>query len=183
MVQVKAALFCLMTATPVLAAGSECVTTNATQAFNRETVCTSSHLAPQAGNRYNTHSMSDDDMRTAWCEGVSGNGIGEALAIEWDGAGPLQTLWISNGYAKNSGSFSNNGRIKDVTVALWRAGASDSDYTTFQYQLEDHGVEQPINMPFPQNELRRLVLRIDSVYPGAKWQDTCINEIWTDFGF
>lgn len=176
------ALIAGFVATPALAAEPECRTFGATQIYDRETLCVSSVLAPQSGNSYNANSISDDDIRTAWCEGVKGNGEGEMIVIEWDNAGPLRTLWISNGYAKSSSSFSSNGRVKDVTIAMWRQGASDSDYTTIQRRLEDHGAEQPIDIPFPQAPLDRVLIRIDSVYPGSKWQDTCINEIWTDFG-
>ena len=176
------ALVAGLLASPAFAAEPECRTYGATQVFDRETLCVSSVLAPQSGNRYNANSISDDDIRTAWCEGVRGNGEGEMIVIEWVNAGPLKTLWVSNGYAKSSSSFSRNGRVKDVTIAMWRQGASDSDYSTFRHRLEDHGVEQPIDIPYPQVPLDRVLIQIDSVYPGSKWQDTCINEIWTDFG-
>lgn len=169
-------------ASPALAANQDCRSFDGGQTFDRETLCVSSFLAPQSGNHYDAGSVSDDNVNTAWCEGVKGNGEGERILIEWENAAPLQTLWISNGYAKSSSSFSSNGRVKDVTIALWRQGASQSDYTTFQHRLEDHGVEQNIDIPFPQVPLDRVLIRIDSVYPGSKWQDTCINEIWTDFG-
>lgn len=169
-------------ASPALADEPECRSYGATQAYDRETLCVSSFLTPQSGNRYDAKSVSDDDDRTAWCEGVKGHGVGELIAFEWDNAGPLLSLWISNGYAKSSASFSANGRVKDVTIAVWRQGAAESDYTAFQYRLEDHGIEQGIDMPTPNAPLDRVLIRIDSVYPGSKWQDTCINEIWADFG-
>jgi len=126
--------------------------------------------------------INDDDIRTAWCEGVKGSGAGQSITIEWHNAGPLRSLWLSNGYAKSSKSFRNNSRVKDITVAMWRAGSGDGDYTVFQHRLQDHGVEQVIDLPFPQVPLRKMLIRIDSTYAGAKWQDTCINELWTDFG-
>lgn len=182
MLSARIALLTAVLATPAYAAEPECNVIGGTQAFNRETLCVSSYLAPQSGNRYDARSISDDDIRTAWCEGVSGHGEGEIIAFEWDNAAPLQSLWISNGYAKSDASFTRNGRVKDLTIAVWRRGAAESDYTVFQHRLDDHGVEQVIDMPYPNVQLDRVLIRIDSVYPGSKWQDTCINEIWTDFG-
>ncbi len=176
------AIVLALAATPGLSQDRACTSTSGTQAYDRETICVSSFLAPQSGNHYDVRSLRDDDIRTAWCEGVKGTGAGQSITIEWRNAGPLHSLWVSNGYAKSSNSFRKNGRVKDVTVAMWRAGSGDADYTVFQHRLADHGVEQVIDLPFPQYPLRKLLIRIDSTYAGAKWQDTCINELWTDFG-
>ncbi len=157
-----------------------CDTSSGTQAYDYQSICVSSALAPQSGNRYDIRSLRDSDSRTAWCEGRSGHGIGETISFDYRYAGPLNTIWISNGYAKSSKSFTSNSRVKDITVHFW--AQDDMERRTMSYRLEDHGVEQPIPLPWSHLQPRSIQIVIDSVYPGTRWQDTCVNEIWPDWG-
>ncbi|SFL91362.1 NADase-type glycan-binding domain-containing protein [Shimia aestuarii] len=163
-----------------LAAQPLCETMLGTQAFDYQSICVSSALAPQSGNRYDIGSMRDANDYTAWCEGVPGPGIGEQITLSYRFAGPLERIWISNGYAKSPKSFADNGRIRDITVHFW--AVDDPQRRTLQYRLADHGKEQPIPIPWTTLQPRAIEIVIDSVYPGARWQDTCVNEFWPDFG-
>ena len=174
------ALAALVALSTPLSAQTLCETMHGTQAYDYQSVCVSSALAPQSGNRYDVNSMRDAQDSTAWCEGVPGAGIGEQITLSYRFAGPLERIWISNGYAKSSKSFSDNGRIRDITVHFW--AVDDPERRTMQYRLEDHGVEQPIPIPWTTLQPRVIEIVIDSVYPGARWQDTCVNELWPDFG-
>ena len=95
-----------------LAAQPLCETMLGTQAFDYQSICVSSALAPQSGNRYDIGSMRDANDYTAWCEGVPGPGIGEQITLSYRFAGPLERIWISNGYAKSPKSFADNGLIE-----------------------------------------------------------------------
>src|SRR5512143_3727607 len=64
--------------------------------------------------------VSDDDPKTAWVEGVEGNGAGEWLRLrvtEMDGATQVR-LHVRNGYQKSASLFAANARPKDVTIKL-----------------------------------------------------------------
>src|SRR5215470_7202450 len=62
--------------------------------------------------------VSDDDPKTAWVEGVEGDGVGEWLRLRvtpMDGATKLR-LHVRNGYQKSSSLFKANSRPKEVTI-------------------------------------------------------------------
>ena len=73
---------------------------------------------PPAGGvgRYGPHNLFDKDPATCWAEGVSGNGIDEALFV---GIGKgRQALFVRNGYTKSRALFAKNGRINTLAVSL-----------------------------------------------------------------
>lgn len=174
------ALIAGLIAAPALA-GPECVHTGGSQAFDRQSLCVSSYLAPQSGNRYDARALTDGSTNTAWCEGVQGHGVGEKMVFEWAGAAPLHRIWIINGYAKSSDSWHRNGRIRDIAVRVKPRGSAK--VRVFQWRLADTSHDQAIEFPWAVNAPARVVIRIKSVYPGSKWPDTCVSEIWPDFGF
>lgn len=59
----------------------------------------------------------DTDRKTAWCEGVNGDGVGEKLTLKID---PIQAdgLFILPGYGVNRKIYYQNNRIKDYKITL-----------------------------------------------------------------
>jgi hypothetical protein len=117
--------------------------------------------------------VSDDDPKTAWVEGVDGDGVGEWLRLrvtEMDGATQLR-LHVRNGYQKSPSLFAANGRPKEVTVKLLPSGVSK------RLTLEDADGWQDLVVAQPAGKLNGVELRIESVYKGTKYTDTCISDI------
>lgn len=160
-----------------------CYTMGDTQVYDSETLCVSSALAPQSGNRYDVHSLTDDNTQTAWCEGRQGHGVGETITLDWDGAGPLSGIWITNGYAKSRATWRNNSRVRDLRVTLTTAANIGSGPQSMTVTLADDKSEQTILMPWAHNTPLRVQLTILSVYPGDKYTDTCLSGLWSGFGF
>lgn len=136
------------------------------------TLCASSVLAPAQGNIYGPRNLTDGDDKTAWVEGNSGQGLGEFVVLEFDSTRPVRGLTIRNGYDKSPDIFAKNSRVKDIEL---RFSSGDSIEATLKDQPSPQHVElsQPINAKWIQ-----LIIR--SVYPGAKYSDTAINELSAD---
>ena len=132
-------------------------------------ICASSVLDPQKSNRYGPGNLVDNNPATAWVEGVGGQGQGESLYLELGGERSLSSLSFINGYAKNADIFAKNSRIRELTVITStgeekRFALSDND----NWQSADLSSLKPAEW---------LIIRIDAVFAGSKYQDTAISEL------
>jgi len=132
-------------------------------------ICVSSVLDPQFGNRYGGGNLGDRKMRTAWVEGVSGNGIGEFVTLAFDRPVPVSRIEIANGYNKSPSIFRKNARVREFTVAA-------SNGFTRRIRLSDKRGWQTLNLP-PLGAVTWIMLKVESVYPGIKYTDTAVSEI------
>jgi len=150
----------------------------------------------------------DNDLSTAWVEGVKGEGIGEWVMTPVNGN--YQSLYydneiatkkislrlnIFNGFCKNTSTFKNNNRVKKAKIRLYevplRLGqhetvALEEPYITFETYIElvDSNTEQKFYFNFyPKASYSDgflclfIQLTILEVYPGEKYNDTCISEL------
>lgn len=152
------------------------------------------------GNRvYGPELAFDGDMRTAWCEGVSGSGEGEWIEI------PLifsefSHVQIWPGYLKSDAHWENNGSPKHYRVSHkdWAFEVLDTTVRLDPKRWPDHGfagdttdftsssghVVQPIGVghdsfPLKGSDAVGDVVRIQilEARKGKKYDDTCISEI------
>ncbi|HUX96891.1 MAG TPA: hypothetical protein VMV47_14245 [Bacteroidales bacterium] len=148
---------------------------------------------------YSPGKISDNDPKTAWVEGVKGTGIGEVLIVPClDLAKPVK-IWA--GYGKSQTVFTSNSRPKKIRTVIIRAelggGAQyGTDYENLKVISEgvvilgDKNGYQNLSIPkfkvdtfFSQisNSYVKyeylLGIEILEVYPGTKYEDTCISEI------
>jgi len=158
-----------------------CHTTGDTQAFVTQSVCVSSQLQSQSGNNYGIRSLVDDNASTAWCEGGLGGGIGETITIRMEDAAPPKQIMIRNGYAKSNKSFRRNGRVK--TLRVMAVSYDDVPQREFDVFLEDSSRYQPIDISWNFENPRLIELTITSIYPGSKYSDTCVSDLYMDYGF
>jgi F5/8 type C domain-containing protein len=121
--------------------------------------------------RYGPNSLFDNDNRTAWVEGVDGQGIGEWIVIEFDQLRLVKAIEINNGYNKDRELYLKNSRVKEIKVEFSR-GVKAS------VVLKDTGNPQPIPLPHDHPlKTSRIKFTIESVYPGTKFEDTAISEL------
>ena len=112
----------------------------------------------------------DGDPDTAWVEGAAGQGIGEKLVLTFDGTYQVSGLRICAGYQKNDYVYYNNSRPETISVEF-------SDGSVENYSLADvYDQEQVVTFSTPK-ETSYIRIIINSVYPGTKYEDTCISEI------
>jgi hypothetical protein len=145
-----------------------------------------------ADQRYAPWNVYDNNSATAWVEGVSGPGIGQTLSFDLNpwyhdtSSGYLvEQIGIINGYAKNQELFQANNRVKRLRIAsvalfdyygVSANGSAATDRTTLDFLLADTMEMQYIKFPKPLF-MSELTLTILEVYPGAKYDDTCISEV------
>lgn len=149
-------------------------------------------VSSQLEGNYSKANMFDNNFKTAWVEGVSGNGIGEKIKIELNNY-TLDAVCLINGYSKNSDTYTENNRIKKIKIEIEKVDYQDSNNIiaeTFDKEFED--------LPFININLNNfysltgtiddyrlgytkvlsITITILEVYKGTKYDDTCISELY-----
>ena len=126
------------------------------------------------GDRYKPDNINksggDIVPNSCWAEGVIGNGEGEWLELNATVPVLLDSLEITNGLAASDALFRANNRIKKIDLSV--NGAEP-----VAVQLPDQMDPFHIKLPESKEVVRTIRLTIREVYPGTKYQDTCITRI------
>lgn len=139
-----------------------------------ERVVASSSLSSQGSINYRVANIKDWNHETAWVEGVSGYGVGEWVEFQnVSGDGTLTAINILNGYVKNDKAWIENSRVKRLKVYL-------NDRPIGILELQDSRSLQSFGLQWAGNysNINKLRFEILEVYPGTKYQDTVISEIY-----
>ena len=141
-----------------------------------DSVTASSALA----DRYAAEKAHDFSIVTAWVEGVEGNGVGEYIKYAFPGTCPrITTVLIHNGYVKNWDVWRDNGRVKKLLMYY-----NDEPYAILN--LQDTTGLQSFDVGVLGYEDKdsapawSIKFEILEVYPGKKYEDTAITEIYFD---
>ena len=141
-----------------------------------DSVTASSALA----DRYAAEKAHDFSIVTAWVEGVEGNGEGEYIKYAFPGTCPrITTVLIHNGYVKNWEVWYDNARVKKLLMYY-----NDEPYAILN--LQDTMGLQSFDVGVLGYEDRdsapawSIKFEILEVYPGKKYEDTAITEIYFD---
>jgi len=117
---------------------------------------------------YLDHEYSWNREHLPWVEGVSGNGIGETITLEYKE--PVIGISVLSGYVElqKLKLFKENSRLKKIEIENLETGkkqiADFEDRVYFKYiQLEEPA--------------EKIKITIKDVYPGTKYSDTCISAI------
>ena len=139
--------------------------------------------------RYAAERAFDGDLATSWVEGVDGPGLGQKLAF----ALPVGAAAISvvPGYGDET-YYGLNNRVRTARLTLFDLGSAwgapgnwirveASPAGSAELRFEDVLRPQRFELPAatrPANaDLRIAVIEITDVYPGNRWDDTCIAEV------
>ncbi len=148
---------------------------------------------------YEANAAMDNNKATAWVEGMAGNGKGELLLLpELDVSKKIEIL---SGFGKSDALFKANNRPKNIGLHILRAkpvyaGMAEC-HTAYEgmvlvasskVTLKDLNTYQPLVSPSYKKETYQhesqimeyeywLMIELIDVYPGSKYQDTCISEI------
>lgn len=153
----------------------------------QDSLSSSSALPPYKGNDYKANNAHDLSYKTAWVEGVKGHGVGEYLDYHIKAKNPRITeIIVVNGYVKNETAWRNNSRVKKLKVYV-----DDKPYAILH--LKDSRSEQHFKVPplgtnrdkFTFDQMKKMPdwkmrFEILEVYPGDKYDDTVITEIYFD---
>jgi hypothetical protein len=129
-------------------------------------VVATSTLQEQSGFSYAPQNLLDNDQTTAWCEGASGNGIGESITFTFRKPIRLSRVDVINGYNKED-RFRLNARAQNIDLVT----TEDRRLAT----LRDTSAVQ--NLPVPESPTTFVELAIKSAYPGSQFTDLCLTDI------
>ena len=136
-----------------------------------------SFLTSSKDYSYGVDNLSDLDLRTAWVEGMDGNGVGESITFEvetMDASGiSIQELVIVNGYVKNQTVWKANARVKQFRLYI-------DGIPQAILHLRDVDNYQKFNIEPLVDGLAKFELKLEilEVFEGEKYADTAISEIF-----
>lgn len=143
------------------------------QPFTADKVVASSKLSSQGSNTYGVSNLYDCNHETAWVEGVSGYGIGQWIEYQGVSEKQIKTINILNGYVKSDKAWSENARVSQLQVTC-------NGRPICILELENSRSLQSFNVQdlLDTYSVKTFRFEILSVYPGTKYQDTVISEIY-----
>ncbi len=127
-----------------------------------------STLISSKGKEYYAEYMVDGDIATSWQEGEDDFGENNSIEITFAQKAKLKYIVIYNGNQNSEDLFNSNNRVKDIEIKIGGKKA--------EVELEDSMSPQIIGIQ-GIDEVEKVTMIIKSVYPGGKWDDTCIAEI------
>ncbi|MBR4389399.1 MAG: hypothetical protein IKT00_09510 [Prevotella sp.] len=142
-------------------------------------VTATSCLHPIGKFSYDASHAHDFDHESVWAEGAKGQGIGESLTYEFAGGCPrITTVNILNGHVKSEKAWRENSRVKELLVYYNGMPYAILDLQNSRtLQSFDVGV---LGFHDPAAKNWTLKFEILSVYPGTKYEDTVISELYFD---
>jgi len=151
-----------------------------------DTNTATSELPPSGLITYSAKNIHDLDLETAWIEGVPGFGIGEKVTYHFPPQNPRITeIIVVNGYVKSIEAWENNSRVK--TLKMFLNGQPYAVLHLADSRREQHFTFKPLG--YGQREDWKaleakpwweIAFEIVEVYPGKKYEDTAITEIYFD---
>jgi hypothetical protein len=151
-----------------------------------DTLSASSTLSSINGISYAASNAHDLSYETAWVEGVPGYGVGEFLVYHFPPGNPRITeIIVVNGYVKSEKLWRENARVK--TLNVYQNGQLFAILQLDDSRQEQHFAFAPIGYADRENwealtakPWWTLKFEIAAVYPGEKYDDTAITEIYFD---
>lgn len=122
-----------------------------------------------SGYNYETKNLYDNNNSTCWCEGIDGDGIGETITVSFTDNVNVDTILLMNGFTKTQDLYNKNNRLKKITLTF-------DDGSVEDIELKDvYGEKQSIS--FNKHKTKNIVIKINEIYQGTTYQDTCITEL------
>ena len=121
----------------------------------------------------------DGAKETTWAEGSDGDGVGEWLQIDFARPTPVGGFEIMNGYWRLDQRLVENNRVKRIRVDFSDGESEEftlADPVSGEYQptLTGSGERLTFTKTHITTDVRFTILE---VYPGNRWNDTCITDI------
>jgi len=157
----------------------------------QDSVTASSYLMSKDTTiNYLPENAGDLSFKTAWIEGVKGYGIGEYLTYHFRPSSPRITrIIVANGYVKSEKAYRENSRVKKLKLYIYNKPFAILNLKdTLCEQIFDF---KPIGQRSDKNtnwekiekeEMPEWTMKFEilEVYPGDKYDDTAISEIYFD---
>jgi len=137
------------------------------------TVSASSFLPTDRWGQYQPWLATDGVHETAWAEGVAGPGVGEWILLTFPKTIEVHSIGLDVGFDRNADIFAKNNRLKKATVVFSNGEQIELTFSDIR------GVQMiPLaRAPGANVETTFVKVIIDEIYPGSKYDDTCLAEI------
>ena len=132
-------------------------------------VTASSILVNNSGTTYVPENLIDDKVTTSWQEGVDGAGKGEYVDVVLSAESQINGISFKMGNEKSSDRYYNNNRPRTLRLTV------NEESCIYEFS-DSYDVWQTIVFDEPV-EMQNIRIELDEVYPGEKWDDTCIAEV------
>lgn len=145
------------------------------------------NVKDQGGNTYGPNNMLDGNPATAWAVNL------EKASYDCDKLyGPTFTLRckklshivINNGYAKSDEAYKNNARASHIIFCNADNVSDEDEQASYLFEgiLKDTPDKQTLNIDpnlSCNNDIKKiqLIIPIDGLRHGTKWNDLCVSEI------
>ena len=136
-------------------------------------VTASSSLRTDRWGQYQPWMAVDGRRSTAWTEGARGSGEGEWLMLTFPEPVEVQSVGLNVGFDRSADLFHKNNRIKRATLVF-------SNGERLELGFADRRGMQTIPLvraPGPNIETTFIKIVIEEVFPGWKYDDTCLAEV------
>jgi hypothetical protein len=139
----------------------------------------SSVLPSDRWGTYHAWSAIDGSLSTPWTEGVDGPGVGEWIMLEFPGAVEIHSIGIAVGYDRDEGDTFRSPEVFAANNRLQRATLIFSSGEQVELAFSDTRGVQMIPLARAPSPIITTFVKvvIDEVYPGSKYDDTCLAEI------
>jgi hypothetical protein len=141
---------------------------------NANNIVASSALKAQGSKSYKASNVFDRDPETAWVEGVKGNGVGQWIEYRDVSGCSISSIKILNGYVKSDKAWNENARVKRLKVYC---NGKPKCILELQNSRSWQSFDIDGGLGYDVHTIRFEIL---DVYPGSKYQDTAISEIYFD---
>ena len=126
--------------------------------------------------KYVAQNAHDSSYKTVWVEGKPDYGIGESLLYYFKANSPrVNKIIIFNGYLKSKDLWRDNSRVKKFKVYT-------NNNLIAVLELKDTMAQQEFEITPVSSKVKNkdLILRFEivEVYPGSKFKDTAITELY-----
>lgn len=162
----------------------------------RESVTATSELR-EGSTLYSAYNLTDKDCKTAWVESKPDFGKNEKIKIDCNGW--ITQLLIVNGFRKSEKTYYENNRVKKIALYIDGIKIGQMTFPDRPYRqvnmsnILDEGDLLNLNGEFFKKDNERvwgwgntgtffpkenIEIEILEVYPGTKYNDTCISDIY-----
>lgn len=127
---------------------------------------------------YHPNYVLDDNPKTAWVEGVEGNGEGQSITLPFSELKSARSLKVTifNGYQKSAALLKANAAPAAVTLTVRDAGGDE--VAAKKATLEKKMGAQDVVIDVPKNRsIASVTLTIDGSIDGSAYKDNCVSDI------
>ena len=131
---------------------------------------------------YYSENLYDSNYKTAWVEGVEGNGVGETISLKLDGTHKISRLIVYNGFLKTKRRYAINGKVATALIDYGNGNhelynLNIMDVPEEDVDFEPYGMGETEIIPGGDYETDEITITIMGAQAGSKYSDTAISEI------